>query len=161
MNRHVKKPANKPAKRSASRAKATRSSKAAVTRRRGGRAGTLGPAEGDSPVRAYIASLSAWQRALAQRFDDLMTREVPGVKRAIKWSLPFYGVKDQGWFVSCGAFAKSVKVTFFHGVSLQPVPPSGAGKQLRGIDLRSAEEFDEIQLASWVRQAAKLPGMGS
>ena len=90
-----------------------------------------------------------------------MAKEVPGVKRAIKWGLPFYGVKDQGWFVSCGAFAKSVKITFFQGVSLKPVPPSGAGKQLRGIDLRSPDEFDGMQLASWIRQAAKLPGMGS
>ena len=161
MNRRVRKSAKQTAKRSASRTKAKRSSKAAVTKRAGGRAGAPGLVEGDAPVRAYIASLSAWQRELAQRFDDLMTREVPGVKRAIKWSLPFYGVKDHGWFVSCGAFAKSVKITFFQGVSLRPVPSSGAGKQLRAIELCSSEEFDAIQLASWVRQAAKLPGMGS
>ena len=110
---------------------------------------------------AYIASLPAWQREIAQSFDALIAREVPGVKRAIKWSLPFYGVEGQGWLVSCGAFAKTVKITFFRGVSLQPVPPSGAGKQLRGMDLRSPEEFDGIQLASWIRQSAKLPGMGS
>ena len=90
-----------------------------------------------------------------------MAKEVPGVKRAIKWGLPFYGMTDQGWLVSCGAFPKTVKITFFQGVSLKPVPPSGAGKQLRGIDLRSPEEFDGMQLASWIRQAAKLPGMGS
>ena len=83
------------------------------------------------------------------------------MKRAIKWGLPFYGVNDQDWFVSCGAFATTVKITFFQGVSLKPVPPSGVGKQLRGIDLRSHEEFDGKQLASWIRQAATLPGMGS
>ena len=91
----------------------------------------------------------------------LIAREVPGVKRAIKWSVPFYGVESQGWFLSCGAFAKTVKITFFLGVSLKPVPPSGAGKPLRSIDLRSPEEFDDIQLALWIRQSAKLPGMGS
>ena len=138
-----------------------RPSKAAVTKRVGGGTGVLTKAEGDAPVRAYIASLPAWQRKLAQRFDHLVAREVTGVKRAIKWSLPFYGVKDQGWFVSCGAFANCVKITFFQGVSLQPVPPSGAGKQLRAIYLRTPDDFDGDQLASWVRQAAKLPGFGS
>ena len=150
-----------PAKRTTSRVVAKRPSRAGVTKRVGGRAGTLGKAEGDAPVRAYIASLPPWQREIAQCFDALMAKEVPGVKRAIKWGLPFYGVQDQGWFVSCGAFAKTVKITFFQGVSLKPEPPSGAGKQLRGIDLRSREEFDGMQLASWIRQAAKLPGMGS
>ena len=150
-----------PAKRTTVRADAKRPSKAAVTKRAGGRAGARKKAEGDAPVRAYIASLPPWQREIAQSFDALMAKEVPGVKRAIKWGLPFYGVKDHGWFVSCGGFAKTVKITFFQGVSLKPVPPSGAGKQLRGIDLHSSEEFDGMQLASWIRQAARLPGMGS
>jgi hypothetical protein len=91
-----------------------------------------------------------------------MVKEVPQMMRAIKWGLPFYGVKDQGWIVSCGVIAGAVKITFFQGASLRPVPPSGAGKkQLRGIDLRSPAEFDRKQLAAWIRQAAKLPGMGS
>ena len=151
----------KPAKRTTSRVVAMRPSNVAVTKRVGRRAGTLGKADGDVPVRAYIAALPPWQREIVQSFDALMAKEVPDVKRAIKWGLPFYGVKDQGWIVSCGAFAKAVKITFFQGVSLKPVPPSGAGKQLRGINLRSHEEFDGKQLASWIRQAAKLPGMGS
>ena len=151
----------KPANDKMPRAHAKRPSKAAVTRRVGGRAGNHAKAEGSAPVRAYIASLPAWQRSLAQSFDALMAREVPAVKRTIKWGLPFYGVEGRGWIVSCGGFAKSVKITFFQGVSLKPVPPSGAGKQLRGIDLRSIEDFDGLRLASWIRQAAKLPGMGS
>ena len=153
MNRHGKKTAKKIAKRSASRASAPK--------RGGGHAGPSGKADGDASVRAYIASLPGWQRTLARRFDEIMAQEVPGVQRVIKWSLPFYGVKDQGWFVSCGAFANSLKITFFQGLSLKPVPPTGKGKQLRGIDILRPEEFDGTQLASWVRQAAKLPGMGS
>ena len=149
-----------PAKRTTSHAATKRQLKAAATKRVGGRTSTPGKAEGDAPVRAYIASLPPWQRKIARAFDALMAKEVPSVKRVIKWGLPFYGVKDQGWFVSCGGFAKSVKITFFQGGSLKPVPPAGTGRQLRAIDLESPAEFDGVQLASWIRQAAKLPGMG-
>ena len=150
----TRKTAKRPARRSASRASATR-------RGGGGAAAGTAKAEGAAPVRAYIASLPAWKRQLARRFDDLAAREVPGVKRAIKWGMPFYGVRDRGWFVSCGAFAECMKVTFFQGASLEPILPSGKGKQLRGIDIRSPGEFDGARLSSWVRQAAKLPGFGS
>ncbi len=118
-------------------------------------------ADDAAAVRAYIAALPREQRALAQRFDDLVARAVPGVLRVIKWSLPFYGVPGRGWFVSCGGFAKFVKITFFQGVALKPVPPSGSSKQVRSIDLRTSDEFDAAPIASWVRQAAKLPGFGS
>ena len=153
MPRQIEKTAQKPAKRSASRA--------SVTKPRRGRVGVAGKVHGDAPVRAYIAALPAGQRELAQRFDDVVAREVPDVQRVIKWGLPFYGVKGRGWFVSCGGFPTALKITFFQGVSLEPVPPSGKSKQLRSIDLRSREEFDEAPLAAWVRQAAKLPGFGS
>ena len=132
-----------------------------TTGRSSSRAPGPAKAEGDAPVRAYIASLPAGQCALARRFDALVAREVPGVRRAIKWGMPFYGVKERGWFLSCGAFATTLKVTFFQGASLEPLPPSGKGKQLRGIDIRGPGEFDGARLASWVRQAAKLPGFGS
>jgi hypothetical protein len=112
-------------------------------------------------VRAYIAALPPGQRALARRFDALAAREVPGVKRGIRWGMPFYGAAGRGWFVSCGVISGALKVTFFQGASLRPLPPSGKGKQLRGIDRWSAGEFDQARLASWVRQAAKLPGFGS
>jgi hypothetical protein len=90
-----------------------------------------------------------------------MSKEVPGVKRAIKWGLSFYGVQGLGWIVSCGVIDQNVRITFFQGAALRPVPPAGAGKQLRGIELRAAKEFKTKQLSSWIRQAAKLPGMGS
>ena len=153
MNRHGKKTAKRPVKRSAAHAPATK--------RGDGCTGIPGKSAGDAAVGTYIASLPAWQRELAQRFDDLMTREVPGVRRVIKWGLPFYGVKYQGWFVSCGGFTNALKVTFFQGVSLKPMPPSGKGKQLRCIDIQSSEDFNRAQLASWIRQAARLPGFGS
>jgi hypothetical protein len=137
-------------------------SKAASKKQGARRTGALDNSDGDAQVRAYISSLPPWQRAMVRSFDALMVKEVPQMKRAIKWGLPFYGVKDQGWIVSCGAFAGAVKITFFQGASLRPAPPSGAGKkQLRGIDLQSPADFDGKQLASWIRQAAKLPGMGS
>ena len=151
-----KAPAKKPAPKKKPAAK-----KAAAPKRVGGRAGAAGKAEGDAPVQAYLASLPGWQREVGERFDAIVAREVPGVRRAVKWSVPFYGLEGRGWFASFGAFAKHVKVNFFRGVSLKPQPPSGEGKDLRAIDLRSAEELDETQMADWVRQAAKLPGWGS
>ena len=150
---HVRKTAKKPTSRSDPRA--------SRDRRGGGRARASGVAEGDVPVRAYIAALPSWRRELAQRFDALVAREVPQVRRAIKWGLPFYGLKDRGWFVSCGAIGDTLKITFFQGASLKPVPPSRKGRQLGGVDVGAPAEFDEAQLASWVAQAAKLPGYGS
>jgi len=112
-------------------------------------------------VRAYIDALPDWQKKLAARFDALVGREVPAVRRVIKWGLPFYGVAGRGWFVSCGGFPACVKVTFFRGGSLEPLPPAGKGRQLRGIDLEKGGGFDDRRMASWVRQAAALPGFGS
>ena len=112
-------------------------------------------------VRAYIEALPEWQRRLARRFDALVGREVPGVQRVLKWGLPFYGVAGKGWFVSCGGFPTCVKVTFFQGASLEPLPPAGKGRQLRGIDLEKGGGFDDRRMTSWVRQAAALPGFGS
>ena len=127
MTRTARSPVRKSAKRPAKRAAA---------KRVGGRSGAAGSADGDAAVRAYIASLVPWQRTLAQLFDDIAAREVPALRRVIKWGMPFYGVPDRGWVVSCGALADCVKVTFFHGASLKPLPPVGTGKQLRAIDLR-------------------------
>jgi hypothetical protein len=114
---------------------------------------------GDAPVQAYIAAMPDWKRDVGRHLDALIVRTVPGVHKAVKWNSPFYGVEDQGgWFLSFHCFAKYVKVTFFRGTSLRPLPP-GESKQkgVRYFDIREGD-FDEAQLAAWVKQASQLPG---
>ncbi len=114
--------------------------------------------DGDGPVQAYLAAIPGWKRAMGERIDAVVVRAVPGVRKAVKWNSPFYGVEGQGWFLSFHVFAQYVKVTFFKGSSLRPVPP-GPSKQpeVRYADLREGQ-LDEAQLTAWVTQAAKLPG---
>jgi hypothetical protein len=82
------------------------------------------------------------------------------VQKAVKWNSPFYGVPGAGWFLSYHCFAKYVKLAFFRGASLRP-PPPGASKQqdVRYLDIREGDGLDEKQIADWVKQAAKLPGI--
>ena len=114
--------------------------------------------EGDAPVQAYIAAIPGWKQDVARRVDALIVRIVPGVRKAIKWNSPFYGIEGQGWFLSTHCFTKYVKVTFFEGTSLRPVPP-GASKhpEVRYLDIHEGE-LDEARLAPWVKQASELPG---
>jgi hypothetical protein len=114
--------------------------------------------EGDGPVQAYIAAMPGWKRDLGARLDALSTRTVPRVRKAVKWNSPFYGVEGRGWFLSVHVFARYVKVGFFRGASLRPLPP-GASKHedVRYVDLHE-RELDEGQMARWVKQAAALPG---
>jgi len=116
-------------------------------------------ADGDAPVQAYIAAIPGWKREVARRIDALVARSVPDVHEAVKWNSPFYGVKGQGWFLSFHVFASYLKVTFFKGTSLRPAPSGGTAKEARWIDIRE-DDFDEAQLAGWIRQAAALPGWG-
>ncbi|MCE9547817.1 MAG: DUF1801 domain-containing protein [Planctomycetia bacterium] len=118
----------------------------------------IAKADGDAPVRAYIAAMPGWKRDLGQRLDALVVRTVPNVRKAVKWNSPFYGLEGQGWFLSFHVFTRYVKVTFFRGTSLRPVPPGGTGKDARWIDLREDDRFDEAKMAKWVRQAAAIPG---
>ena len=111
-------------------------------------------------VPAYISALPPAHRTVAQRFDTLVGSAFPDVQRTLKWKMPFYGRKGAGWFASCGVIRGEVRVTFFQGRKLRPVPPEGSG-QLRGIRIGSPGAFDSKRIASWVRQAAKLPGFGS
>jgi hypothetical protein len=115
--------------------------------------------DGDAPVRAYIAAMPGWKRDLGKRLDALIARTVPGVRKAVKWNSPFYGVEDGVWFLSFHVFAKAVKVAFFRGTSLRPVPPGESKhKEVRYLDIREDDELDEAPFAAWVRQASKLPG---
>ena len=108
-------------------------------------------------MQAYIAALSGWKRDLANRLNALIVRNVPNVRKAVKWNSPFYGIEGQGWFVSFHVFTRYVKVTFFHGTSLRPAPPGGTGKDSRWIDIRE-DDLNEKQIATWLKQAAALPG---
>jgi hypothetical protein len=116
--------------------------------------------DGDAPVQAYIAAMPGWKSDLGRRLDALIVRTVPGVRKAVKWNSPFYGVEGQGWFLSFHVFTRFVKVTFFNGLSLQPVPPGGTerSKEARWIDIHGGDALDEAQMADWVKQAAAIPG---
>jgi len=119
-----------------------------------------GNGAGPAAVDAWLAALPGWKREVASRIDDVVRREVPDVRRDVKWHAPFYGVEGQGWFAQLGTFSTKLKLTFLRGTSLDPVPPVEIRNQEgRAIDLQEPDELDEAQLASWVRQAAALPGL--
>jgi hypothetical protein len=121
----------------------------------------IAKADGDAPVQAYIAAMPGWKRGVGARLDALIEAGVPGVRKAVKWNSPFYGIEGQGWFLSFHCYAKYVKVAFFRGAALRPLPP-GASKQpdVRYLDLREHDALDEAQFVRWVRQASRLPGWG-
>jgi len=117
----------------------------------------IAKAEGDAPVQAYIAAMPGWKRDVGRRIDAVIVRTVPGVRKAVKWNSPLYGVGTEGWFLSLHCFTNYVKVAFFRGASLRPVPP-GKSKQknVRYLDIKEGA-FDEAQFAAWVKQASALP----
>lgn len=113
---------------------------------------------GDAPVQAYIAAMPEWKRDVGRRLDALIVRTVPGVHKAVKWNSPFYGIEGQGWFLNFHCFTNYIKVAFFRGTSLNPVPPGASKhKTVRYLDIH-ADDFDEAQFAAWVKQASQLPG---
>jgi hypothetical protein len=120
----------------------------------------IAKADGAAPVRAYIAAMPGWKREVGRRLNALVVRNVPSARMAVKWNSPFYGIEGQGWFLALHTFTKYVKVTFFQGTSLRPVPPGGKGKDARWIDVHE-DDLDEAQMATWVKQAAALPGWGT
>lgn len=127
-----------------------------------GKASAAKAADGDKPVFAYIASLPQPQRAIAEKVDALAAKTLPGLQRAVKWGMSYYGVGD-GWCFCCGGFANHVKVMFINGVTLTPVPPVtpvAMGKSTRGVELESLEDLDERQIAAWMKQVAAVPGVG-
>ena len=114
---------------------------------------------GDSPVQAYIAAMPGWKSDVGRRLDALITRTVPGVSKAVKWNSPLYGIEGQGWFIGVHVFTKYVKVAFFRGTSLRPVPPGESKqKEVRYLDIHEEDQLDEAQFAAWVKQASQLPG---
>jgi hypothetical protein len=114
---------------------------------------------GDAPVQAYIAAMPGWKSEVGRRLDALIAKTVPGVRKAVKWNSPLYGLEDNVWFLGVHVFAKYIKVAFFRGASLNPVPP-GASKQkdVRYLDIREDDQLDEARFAAWVKQASQLPG---
>jgi hypothetical protein len=115
--------------------------------------------DGDAPVQAYIAAMPGWKQDVGRRIDALVEAAVPGVRKAVKWNSPFYGVAGDGWFLSLHCFANYVKVAFFRGTALDPVPPvSSKSQDTRYLHIAEDDAFDEARFTDWVRQASRLPG---
>ncbi len=115
--------------------------------------------DGDEPVQAYLAAMPGWKGAIGRRLDDLVTDELPDVRKAVRWNSPFYGIEGQGWFLSYHCFTKYVKVTWLNGGRLEPPPPeTSTYDTVRYLHLAEHDEIDEPQLRDWIRQAAALPG---
>jgi hypothetical protein len=115
--------------------------------------------DGDAPVQAYIAAMPGWKRAVGKRLDALITAAVPKVRKAVKWNTPFYGREADRWFTAFHCFDKYIKVSFFRGTSLTPVPPgTSRQKEVRYLDVYEDPGLDEAQFKAWIKQASKLPG---
>ena len=121
----------------------------------------ISKADGDAPVQAFIAAMPGWKRDVGRRLDAIITRAVPGVRKAVKWNTPFYGREGQGWFLGFHCITKYVKVAFFRGRSLRPLPPvESTQKDVRYLHIHEDDAIDEAQFADWVKQASRLPGWG-
>jgi hypothetical protein len=115
--------------------------------------------EGDAPVQAYISAMPGWKQDVGRQLDALIVRAFPKVHKAVKWNSPLYGVEGDGWFLSFHCFNRYVKVAFFRGTSLDPVPPGASkSKDVRYLDIYENDPIDEKQFTRWVKQASKLPG---
>ena len=147
----------KPGVREAKPIKVREGEKVAVVLLSGGNP-RIAKADGDAPVQAYIAGMPGWKRDLGKRLDALIVWNVPNVRKAVKWNSPLYGIEGLGWFLGFHTFTHYVKVAFFRGTSLRPVPPGASkGKDMRYMDIHEGE-LDEAPMATWVKQAAALPG---
>ena len=119
----------------------------------------IAKADGDAPVQAYIAAMPGWKSDVGRRLDALIVRTVPGMRKAVKWNSPFYGIEGQGWSLNFHCFTKYIKVAFFRGASLRPIPPAASKqKEVRYLDIHEDDHLDDAQLAAWVKQASQLPG---
>lgn len=119
----------------------------------------IAKADGDAPVQAYIAAIPGWKREAASHLDALITRALPGVRKAVKWNSPFYGVEGGGYFLGLHCFTKYIKIAFFRGAALRPLPPIEAkDANTRYFHVHEGDEIDDRQFAGWVKQASRLPG---
>ncbi len=119
----------------------------------------IAKADGDAAVQAYITSMPGWKREVGRRLDEIISKSVPKARKAVRWNTPFYGIEDNGWFVGFHCITKYVKVALFNGASLSPLPPVKSSiKDVRYFHIYEGDEIDEALLASWMKQAAKLPG---
>lgn len=145
----AKKPSPKPA----------RTAKAAKPKLLSGGNPQIAKGDGEAPVRAYIAAVPGWKQDVVRRIDDLVSAAVPGVRKAVRWNSPFYGIEGQGWFLAVHCITRYVKVAFLNGASLTP-PPSVESKTptVRYLHLHENEPLDEPQFTRWVKQASTLPG---
>ena len=119
----------------------------------------IAKADGDAPVQAYIAAMPGWKQDIGKKLDAIITDAVPSVQKAVRWNSPLYGLEGSGWFLGIHCLTNYVKVTFFRGISLNPMPPGGTpkSKDARWIDIREGA-LNEKQMTAWVKQAAALPG---
>ena len=162
--------AKKTSRKSATGAKAAPAAKPRKTAAKSRRKGTkpkllsggnpqVAKADGDAAVQAYIAAMPGWKRDVGRRLDALIVRTVPGVRKAVRWNTPFYGIDGEGWFLGFHCITKYIKVAFFRGTSLRPVPPvESKQKEVRYLHIHEDDKLDETLVASWIRQAAELPG---
>jgi len=142
------------------RSSARKPTKAAKPRLLSGGNPQIAKADGDAPVQAYLAAMPGWKSGVGRRLDALIARTVPGVRKAVKWNSPFYGVDGQGWFLNFHTFTNYIKVAFFRGKSLRPLPPGASKhKDVRYVDLRE-HDLDEAQMAAWVKQG-RSAGLGA
>ncbi|HEV7691969.1 MAG TPA: DUF1801 domain-containing protein [Hyphomonadaceae bacterium] len=113
---------------------------------------------GDAPVQAYIAAMPGWKSEMGRKLDRIIEKTVPGVRKAVKWNSPMYGKEDNYWFLGVHVFDKYIKVAFFKGAQLKPVPPdTSKQRDVRYYNIHEGK-LDEAQFADWVKQASKLPG---
>ena len=115
--------------------------------------------DGDAPVQDYLAAMPGWKQGVGRSLDNLVERTVPGVRKAVRWNSPFYGIEGRGWFLSFHCFARYVKVTFLNGASLEPPPPiPSKHEDVRYHHIREGDALDDGRLEHWIAQAAALPG---
>ena len=115
--------------------------------------------DGDAPVQAYITAMPGWKREVGRRLDELIERAIPDVVKAVRWNQPMYATEGGGYVVSFRCFTRYIKLTFFDGAELDPVPPVDfKDPREKAFHVEEDDELDEEQLVTWFRQAAVGPG---